>query len=145
MENLDILLMVEDEEAHGELILRALKKQGNILNEIYWARDGQEALDFVREGEYRGEKVPRPGLILLDVRLPMVDGFDVLKELKADDRFKAIPIVMLTTTARPDDISRALELGANDYIVKPVGFCEFVQKVGNVGRYWAFTSDSRSC
>ena len=95
-------------------------------------------------GKYNKENAPRPGIILLDIKLPFKDGFEVLKELKSDKRFKTIPIVMLTTTSKSEDITRALDLGANDYIVKPVSWKDFEMKIRSLGKYWAFTSNSKN-
>ena len=96
----------------------------------------------MRTGAYTQENAPRPGLILLDIKLPLKDGFEVLQELKRENEFKHIPIVMLTTTSNSEDVRKALAMGANDYIVKPVKFSDFVNKVGQLGNYWAFVSDS---
>lgn len=140
---LDVILLVEDEEDHARLIKRALNERGNLLNEVVWVKNGKEALDYInRSGVYNQSNAPRPGLILLDIKLPLKDGFEVLKALKDENQFKHIPIVMLTTTSNSEDVRKALAMGANDYIVKPVKFSDFVDKVGQLGNYWAFVSDS---
>ena len=145
LKRLDILLLVEDEEDHAELIMKGLKNDGHLINEIKWVANGQEALDYIKHrGKYNKENAPRPGLVLLDIKLPRKDGFHVLQEIKSDEDYKTIPIVMLTTTSTSDDIQKALKLGANDYIVKPIKFQDFVEKVKGLGHYWAFVSDSQS-
>jgi DNA-binding response OmpR family regulator len=137
----DSILLVEDEEDHARLIKKSLNGHG-LRNDIFWVKNGAEALEYMkRTGKYNKENAPRPGLVLLDIKLPMKDGFEVLEELKSDEMYKTIPVVMLTTTSETDDINRALKLGANDYIVKPVKFSDFIEKVGKVGYYWEFTSD----
>ncbi|MCD4653306.1 response regulator [bacterium] len=141
---LDIILLVEDDPDHAELIIKALKRDGHLLNEIKWVQNGQGAIDYLTQtGKYNTENAPRPGLVLLDIKLPRKNGFQVLQEIKSDDKLKTFPVVMLTTTSVSDDVEKALKLGANDYIVKPVRFQEFVDKVKGVGHYWAFISDSQ--
>ena len=136
------ILMVEDEEDHARLITKALKKTGKLLNEICHVDNGQKALDFLKkEGDFKDNTDPLPILILLDIKMPMKNGFEVLKEVRADKRLKNIPIVMLTTTSTSEDINKALALGANDYIVKPVNFTNFSKKVSNLGYYWGLVSD----
>ncbi|NQU64297.1 MAG: response regulator [SAR324 cluster bacterium] len=143
IKNLGAILLVEDEQDHAELIMRALKEDGAIINEIFWVKNGQEAIDFIsHEGSYNAENAPRPSLILLDVQLPRKNGFEVLQELKSEENYKDIPVVMLTTTSNSSDVEKALKLGANDYIVKPIQFQDFFTKVKGLGHYWALISDS---
>lgn len=145
IDRLEIVLLVEDDPDHVELILASLQKVGRLINEINCVEDGQKAIEYMTwTGKYNKENAPRPGLILLDIKLPFKDGFEVLKELKSDKRFKTIPIVMLTTTSKSEDITRALDLGANDYIVKPVSWKDFEMKIRSLGKYWAFISDTKS-
>lgn len=131
------ILLVEDDPDHVELILRALK-DNNLLNEVYVVRDGQEALDFMyHQGRYGDEeKFPQPGLILLDIKLPKIDGIEVLKRLKEDPRFKSIPIIMLTTSSRDEEIAECYAVGANSYVVKPMDFEDFTKKVMELRFYW---------
>ncbi|MFH1951151.1 MAG: response regulator [Pseudomonadota bacterium] len=135
------ILLVEDDPDHAELTIRALK-DNNVLNEVYVVKDGQEALDFVyHRGSYTDRKrYPRPGLILLDIRLPKMDGLEVLKELKADPQLKSIPVVMLTTSERDEEIAESYGAGANSYVVKPVEFEEFTKKVKELNLYWTITN-----
>ena len=135
------VLLVEDNPDHVELTLKALK-QNNVLNEVYVAKDGREALDFMNHrGKYADEKkFPRPGLILLDIRLPKVDGLEVLKQLKDDPQFKSIPIIMLTTSDRDEEIAESYADGANSYVVKPMNFGDFMKKVSELKLYWTITN-----
>jgi len=140
--SLDLILLVEDNEDHIEHTVDALE-QGGLINRIQVVRDGLEALDYLYRRNRYAETgaAARPGLILLDVKLPKHDGFAVLEEVKADPELKTIPVIMLTTTGNEEDIERGALLGANDYIVKPVQFDEFIRKVKGLGKYWAFISD----
>jgi len=139
------ILVVEDEEDHARLIKRALNSVGKMINEIEHVANGQEALDYLkREGKYADMETVLPALILLDVKMPMKNGFEVLEEIKSHPELKKIPIVMLTTTSTSEDISKALLLGANDYIVKPLKFNDFTNKVSKIGYYWGMISDAHS-
>lgn len=135
------VLLVEDNPDHAELTLKALK-DGNILNEIIWVKDGEEALDYLyHRGRYAdATKAPRPGLILLDLRLPKVDGHEVLRQIKGDEDLRSIPVVMLTTSEREDEISKSYEAGANSFVSKPVRFADFVERVRSVKLYWVLTN-----
>jgi len=135
------ILLVEDNPDHAELTIKALK-QNNVSNEIYIVNDGQEALDFMyHHGKYADEKnFPRPGLILLDIKLPKVDGIEVLKQLKDDPQFKSIPVIMLTTSDRDEEIAKSYAGGANSYVVKPMDFEEFMKKVRELKLYWTITN-----
>lgn len=139
------ILVAEDEEDHSRLILKALKGSTSILNDIHLVENGQEALDFLRkEGAYKNNTTPLPALVLLDVKMPMKNGFEVLVEIRNDDKLKRLPIVMLTTTSTSEDIEKAMELGANDYIVKPIKFNDFSEKVSKLGYYWGLVSDLKN-
>jgi len=124
------ILLVEDNPTDAELTLRALK-QRNLANQVFLCRDGAEALHFFSDGEGQVPKV-----VLLDLKLPKVDGLEVLRHLKSDARTKSIPVVVLTSSREEPDIERAYELGANSYIVKPVDFEAFARAVSDVGLYW---------
>jgi two-component system, response regulator len=139
MEDLKLfeILLVEDSETDGELALRALK-QHNLVNNVVWVKDGQEALDFVfRRGQYASYKSDNPHMILLDLKLPKVDGINVLRALKNDDRTKNIPVVVLTASAKEQDVTESYRLGVNSYLVKPVEFLDFAGVVAQAGYYWA--------
>lgn len=131
------ILLVEDEEAHAELTKRAIRKAGN-ANRIDIVSDGEKALDYLtNRGKYADtDRYPLPGLILLDIKLPGMDGIEVLKSIKEDDKLKKIPVIMLTTSEREEDISKAYNYYANSYLTKPVGYKEFEEKVKQIDFYW---------
>lgn len=138
------ILIVEDEEDHARLISKSLIDSGNIVNELIILDNGEEALNFLQKKEgYKTDKNILPALILLDVKMPMKNGFEVLEELRSDENLKKIPVVMLTTSSTSEDISKALLLGANDYIVKPIKFTDFTEKVKKLGYYWGIISDTK--
>ena len=127
------ILLVEDNPNDVEITVRALKK-GQVRNELTVARDGQEALDILF-GSGNGS-VPRPGLILLDLNLPKVDGREVLEKIKADPKLRRIPVIVLTASTREKDIGRTYELGVNTFISKPVRFEDFIKVVTTIKEYW---------
>jgi two-component system, response regulator len=131
------ILMVEDNEADAEMTLRALKRKG-LANRVTWVKDGAEALDFIFcEGAYASRGPGLPKLVLLDLKMPKVDGAEVLRRIKQDERTKHVPVVMLTSSAEESDIVRSYRLGVNSYVVKPVEFDRFVEEVSKAGCYWA--------
>jgi len=131
------ILLVEDNPDDVELALHALRKE-NLANSIHVARDGEEALEFLFcQGPYAGRSFEQPPkLVLLDLKLPKVDGLEVLKRLKADERTKTIPIVILTSSKEERDLIKGYGLGANSYIQKPVDFEQFRETIKTVGLYW---------
>jgi two-component system response regulator len=131
------ILLVEDNPNDEELTLRALKKN-NIANNVHVVRDGAEALDFIfASGPYTSRRVEsRPKVILLDLKLPKVDGLEVLKRIKSDDRTSMTPVVVLTSSKEERDIVESYKLGVSSYIVKPVDFDKFIQAVSQLGLYW---------
>jgi CheY-like chemotaxis protein len=131
------ILLVEDEPAHAELIIRGVESNG-VANRIHHVQDGEAALDYLfRRGEYTDpRKSPTPHLILLDLRLPKVDGLEVLSAIKADEKLRRIPVVVLTTSEAEADVARAYENHANSYLVKPVDFDKFGKLMGDLGFYW---------
>ena len=134
-ENVDILL-VEDNSTDAELTLRALRKS-NLANSVTWVKDGAQALEVVfRTGAYAGRPDQPPRLILLDLKLPKVDGLEVLKRIKADERTRVIPVVMVTSSAEGRDIAESYKLGVNSYVVKPVEFEQFSETMAKAGFYW---------
>ena len=135
------ILLVEDNADHAALTMRALR-EGHLLNEIFWVKDGQEALDFLdRAGRYAAPApAPRPGLILLDIRLPKLNGHEVLRHIKSDPVLRSIPVVMLTTSERDDEINACYEAGVNSYVSKPVKFADFVQTIKSLKLYWTMVN-----
>jgi len=134
------ILLVEDNPMDVDLALRAFKKR-RLANPIEVSRDGEEALAWIPRWE-AGE--PPPAVILLDLKLPRVDGLEVLRQIKAHPRLRGVPIVVLTTSADSQDVKRAYELGANSYIVKPVDFDKFVEVASQIEVYWTVLN-SRPC
>ncbi|HWZ39902.1 MAG TPA: response regulator [Bradyrhizobium sp.] len=131
------ILLVEDSDADAELITRALRKS-NLVNRVVRLRDGVEAIEFVfREGAYVQRRGGQPRLILLDLKMPRMGGIDVLKRLKADERTKVIPVVVLTSSAEEQDVLVSYKLGVNSYLVKPVEFSAFTDVITQTGLYWA--------
>ena len=132
-----VILLVEDNPDDEMLTIRALKKN-NILNEVVVARDGVQALDYLfARGEYEGRDISRqPQVILLDLKLPRVDGLEVLKTIRSDERTHLLPVVILTTSNEDRDLIASYELGANSYIRKPVDFDQFMEAVRQLGLYW---------
>lgn len=131
------ILLVEDDEAHAEIVRRNLAGF-KVANRLVHVQDGQEALDYLyRKGKYRqASSCPRPGLILLDLRLPGVDGLEVLKTVKGDPDLARIPVVILTTSSAESDMARAYDTHANSYLVKPVDFKGFCDLMESLGYYW---------
>lgn len=131
------ILLVEDEPAHAALTQRAIRKSGNAAR-IDIVTHGEEALDFLfNRGSYSDKhRYPPPGLILLDIKLPGMDGIEVLKAIKEDQRFKRIPVIMLTTSERVADIACSYEYYANSYLTKPVGVKAFEEKIRQLDSYW---------
>lgn len=131
------ILLVEDTEADAELAIRALKKR-NFANHLVWVKDGAEAVDFIFGTEaYAGRSVDAgPKVILLDLRLPKLSGIEVLRRIKADERTRNIPVVVLTSSNEETDLEECYRLGVNSYVSKPVEFDEFSKVVGELGLYW---------
>jgi CheY-like chemotaxis protein len=132
-----MILLIEDNEDDVELTLRALKRN-NIKNDVVVARDGVEGLDFLfGTGSYAGRDVSVvPAVILLDLKLPRVDGLEVLKKLRSEDRTRLLPIVILTSSNEEQDRLKSYGLGANSYVRKPVDFTQFMEAVRQLGLYW---------
>ncbi len=131
------ILLVEDNPTDAELAIRALKKN-NFANKLVWVKDGAEALDFLfATGAYADRQVCNgPKVIMLDLRLPKVDGMEVLRRVKDDARTRTIPVVVLTSSKEDRDIAESYKLGVNSYISKPVEFDEFAKTVSELGMYW---------
>ncbi len=131
------VLLVEDNPNDVELTVHALKRT-NLIHNIEIVRDGVEALDFIFCKGMFGKRSPQnlPHLILLDLKLPRLDGWGVLQQIKTDTRTREIPVIILTSSSDPHDVSRCYQLGANSYIIKPVDFSEFTQAARLLGTYW---------
>jgi CheY-like chemotaxis protein len=135
------ILLVEDNQDHAELTLKALEN-GDRTNRVFWVKDGEDALDFLeRRGRWNdASAAPRPGLILLDINLPKVGGHEVLRRIKADERLRAIPVVMLTTSDRDDEVAATYRAGVNSFVTKPVKFSDFVERIKTLKLYWFLTN-----
>ncbi len=131
------ILLVEDNPTDAELCIRALKKS-NLANNLVWVKDGAEALDFLfAKGAYSGRDMSNPPkVVLLDLRLPKVEGMEVLRRIKADERTRSIPVVVLTSSKEDRDVAESYQLGVNSYISKPVEFDAFAKTVSELGLYW---------
>jgi two-component system response regulator len=137
-----IILLIEDNPDDEALTLRALKKN-NIQNEVVVARDGEEALDYLfgGAGAGSGKKQPLPMVVLLDLKLPKVDGLEVLRRIRADSRTRLLPVVILTSSKEDQDRANGYSLGANSYVRKPVDFIQFVEAVRQLGLYWLILNE----
>ena len=130
------VLLVEDNAQDAELAIRVLRKH-SLADRLLWLEDGVQAVDFLfARGKYAGRTLAPPRVVLLDLKLPKVDGFEVLRAIKADERTRAIPVVILTSSNQDCDIRQAYALGANGYTVKSVDFDAFHEGVGALARYW---------
>jgi CheY-like chemotaxis protein len=129
------IVLVEDDRGHAVLIEKNLRR-ANVCNEIVMLDDGRKAVDFLfKEGGYREDRHPAPLLILLDLNLPVLDGYQVLKIIKNDERTRRIPVVVLTTTDNPREVSRCYELGCNAYVTKPVEYGQFSEAIRTLGLF----------
>jgi two-component system, response regulator len=131
------ILLVEDNPRDAELTIRALKKK-NLANNLFHVEDGVDALDFLfARGKYSGRDVTdTPKVVLLDLKLPRINGLEVLSTIKADDRTRMIPVVIVTSSSEDPDVKTAYQLGANSYVLKPVQFDSFIEAMVKVGIYW---------
>ncbi|GET41029.1 response regulator [Microseira wollei] len=135
------ILLVEDSLNDIELILTSLA-ENNLGNEVVVVRDGEEALDYIyRRGVFRLRREGNPVVVMLDLKLPKVDGFEVLGRLKSDPNLRVIPVVVLTSSREERDLARCYELGTNAYVVKPIDFHEFVDVIKNLGLFWAIINE----
>lgn len=135
------ILLVEDNPNDAELTLSAMRKK-NLANEIIWLKDGQEALDYLYcTDEYEGREKINPVVILLDIKMPRVDGLEVLKQIKTDPILHTIPVVILSSSREECDLIEGYENGANAFVVKPVVFSEFMDSVSSLGAFWALLNE----
>lgn len=136
------ILLVEDSVADAEMTLRTLKRCG-VVNTVEWVRDGVEAVEYLfREGQFAAREPGTPKLVLLDIKMPRMDGLQVLARMRADATTKAVPVVMMTSSREEGDVLASYELGVNSYVVKPVDFGEFAERVVQVGLYWMMANES---
>jgi len=141
MPDLKRILLVEDSPRDAELALNALAVH-QLANQVVHVRDGADALDYLyRRGEFAGRAGAQPALVLLDLKLPKVDGLEVLRQIKGDPDLKTIPVVMMTSSREERDLVNSYELGVNAYVVKPVKFSDFVEAVKQVGGFWAVVNE----
>lgn len=135
------ILLVEDSPHDAELTLEAMA-ENNLANNVEWVKDGQQALDYLRrQGKFADRSDSNPALILLDLKLPKVDGLEVLRTIKADDKLKRIPVVILSSSREQSDLMRSYDLGVNAYVVKPVEFHDFMKAVKELGIFWAVINE----
>jgi CheY-like chemotaxis protein len=141
MEKLGRILMVEDDAKDVELTLTALEEY-NLANEVVVVHDGAEALDYLYyRGPFQMRTGDNPAVILLDLKLPLVDGLEVLKQIKSDEKLRMIPVVVLTSSKEETDMVASYKLGVNAYVVKPVDFHEFVNAIRELGVFWAVINE----
>jgi len=135
------ILLVEDNPNDAELTMEALG-QNNLTNEVEWVKDGQQALDYLnQQGDYANRTGGNPGLIMLDLKLPKIDGLEVLRVIKTTDSLKIIPVVVLTSSREERDLTESYNLGVNTYVVKPVDFHDFMKAVTELGVFWALINE----
>ena len=138
--NIRPILLVEDDGNDAELVQIAFKKS-NLANPVIVARDGVEALKILRQGRRQANGARSPVVVLLDFKMPKMNGLEVLQQIKGDDQLKHIPVVMMTSSCAEPDLQRAYELGVNAYVVKPVEFGAFVEAVKLIGKFWAVLNE----
>jgi len=135
------ILLAEDSPKDVELTLAALEEH-NLANEVVVVHDGAEAMDYLlRKGKFEGLPAANPGVVLLDLKMPKVDGLEVLRRMRADKNLQSIPVVMLTSSREERDIVESYHLGVNAYVVKPVAFQQFIHAVKNLGLFWAVVNE----
>lgn len=135
------ILLVDDSPRDTEMAVDALQ-QYHLANEVTTLRDGAEALDYMyRRGEFAARRDSDPAVILLDLKMPRVDGIEVLRQLKADPRFRHIPVVVMTSSREDQDLKKCYDLGVNAYVVKPLTFHEFIEAIKTLGTFWAVLNE----
>jgi CheY-like chemotaxis protein len=141
MGNLRKILLAEDNPKDVELTIEALSEH-NLANNIVVVKDGVEAMEYLRyEGNYKQRKHENPAVLLLDIKMPRMDGIEVLKAVRSDDKLKTIPVVILTSSREEPDLKKCYELGVNAYVVKPVNFKDFIEAVKQIGIFWALINE----
>lgn len=141
MNSVKRILLVEDDPNDVELILTALD-EFNLANEVVVVNDGAEALDYLyREGNFSSRPVENPVVVLLDLKLPKINGIQVLQKIKSDEKLKTLPVCILTSSRESNDLEKCYKLGVNAYVVKPVKFDDFIQQVKQLGMFWAIINE----
>lgn len=141
MIDLKTILIVEDNPQDVELTIEALSEH-NLANNVVSVGDGVEAIEYLRfQGKYAGRVKENPAVILLDIKMPKMDGIEVLATIKSDNKLKMIPVVMLTSSREEPDLKKCYELGVNAYVVKPVNFSDFIEAVKHIGIFWALLNE----
>jgi len=141
MVELRTILLAEDNPKDVELTLEALFED-NLANQVVVVRDGVEAMEFLRcEGKYKGRKPGNPAVLLLDIKMPRMDGIEVLRAIRSDPALKTLPVVILTSSREEQDMIKSYELGVNAYVVKPVDFKDFIKAVKHIGVFWAVVNE----
>ena len=136
-----VILLVEDNPRDEALTMRALKKS-NVVNDVFVVRDGVEALDYLfSTGSFEGKETVKPQLVLLDLKLPKIDGLQVLQKMREDDRTKRLPVVVFTSSSEQEDMLKSYDLGANSYVRKPVEFEQFSEATRQLGVYWLLLNE----
>jgi len=141
MSEIKRILLVEDNRKDVELSMAALEEH-HLANEVVVTRDGAEALDYLyRRGKFSTRAEGNPAVVLLDLKMPKVDGMEVLRQVKSDPKLKTVPIVMLTSSREEQDLVKSYQLGVNAYVVKPIDFAQLVEAVKNLGLFWAVLNE----
>jgi CheY-like chemotaxis protein len=141
VDKLKTILLVEDNSKDIELTLEAMA-ENSLANDIVVVRDGVEALEYLRcQGKYKLRKAGNPALILLDIKMPRMDGIEVLRNIRSDAKLKSIPVVVLTSSREENDLINTYELGVNAYVLKPVDFKQFIEAVKQIGSFWAVLNE----
>jgi CheY-like chemotaxis protein len=141
MSDLKTILLAEDNSKDVELTLEALSEH-NLANHVTVVKDGVEAMEYLRcEGKFKLRRQGNPAVVLLDIKMPRMDGIEVLRAIRSDPTLKMLPVVMLTSSREEPDLKKSYELGANAYVVKPVDFKEFIEAVKQVGVFWAVINE----
>jgi len=141
MVDIKTILLAEDSSNDVELTLEALSEH-NLANKVVVANDGVEVLEYLQcKGRFEGRKPGNPAVLLLDIKMPRMDGIEVLEEIRRDDKFKTLPVVMLTSSREEPDLRRCYELGVNAYVVKPVNFQDFMEAIKHIGIFWALLNE----
>jgi|SRR5664280_349200 len=141
MINLRTILLAEDNSKDVELTIEALSEH-NLANHVVVVKDGVEAMEYLRyEGNYKQRKYENPAVLLLDIKMPRMDGIEVLKAIRSNDKLKTIPVVILTSSREESDLIKSYELGVNAYVVKPVNFKDFIEAIKQIGIFWALLNE----